>query len=120
MKEYQLQKAVCKYLDLQGYLYCSSNGGHYQKYHSIRNKQKATGYRKGIPDLILYEPVRKLDSEEYFHGLAIELKVGYNKPTKEQWYWILELRKRDWIAEVCYDLDNAISVIETYMGGFIK
>ena len=30
------------------------------------------------------------------------------------------LRQKDYIAEVCYDLDSAISVIETYMGGFIK
>ena len=44
MKEYQLQKAVCKYLDLQGYLYCATMGGQYQKYHSQRNKAKATGY----------------------------------------------------------------------------
>ena len=120
MKEYQLQKAVCKYLDLRGVLYCSTMGGQYQKYHSQRNKAKATGYRKGIPDLIIYEPIKKLDSDEYFHGLAIELKVGYNKPTEDQWHWILELRKRDYIAEVCHDLDNAISVIETYMGGYIK
>ena len=29
MKEYQLQKAVCKYLDLQNVLYCGSMGGNY-------------------------------------------------------------------------------------------
>ncbi len=120
MKEYQLQKAVCKYLDLQGYLYCASMNGQYQKYHSQRNKAKATGMKKGVPDLFIYEPIKKLDSDEYFHGLAIELKVGYNKPTKYQWAWIEMLRQKDYIAEVCYDLDSAISVIETYMGGFIK
>ena len=69
---------------------------------------------------IIYEPIKKLDSDEYFHGLAIELKVGYNKPTEHQWYWIEMLRQKDYIAEVCYDLDTAIDVIETYMGGFIK
>jgi len=120
MKEYQLHKEVCKYLDLQGYLYCSTMGGHYQKYHSIRNRQKETGYRKGIPDLIIYEPIKKYKSNEYWHGLAIELKVGYNKPTEHQWYWNKQLNKRDYIAEICYDLDSAISVIETYMGGWIK
>jgi len=121
LKEYQLQKAVCKYLDLQGYLYCSTLGGQYQKYHSQRNRAKYGGYKRGIPDIIIYEPIKKYESEnEYWHGLAIELKVGYNKPTKEQWYWNEQLNKRDYIAEICYDLDNAISVIETYMGGFIK
>ena len=71
MKEYQLQKAVCKYLDLQGYLYCSTLGGQYQKYQSQRNRAKYGGYKRGIPDIIIYEPIKKLDSEEYFHGLAI-------------------------------------------------
>ena len=46
MKEYQLQKAVCKYLDLQGYLYCSTLGGQYQKYHSQRNRAKYGGYKR--------------------------------------------------------------------------
>tara|TARA_B100000519_G_scaffold3813_2_gene3742 strand:- start:1347 stop:1691 length:345 start_codon:yes stop_codon:yes gene_type:complete len=114
MKEYELQKAVCKYLDLQGYLYCSTMGGQYQKYHSQRNKAKATGYKKGIPDIIIYEPIGK------WHGLAIELKVGYNKPTQHQWYWNEQLNKRGYISEICYDLDTAIAVIETYMSGYIK
>tara|TARA_R100001594_G_scaffold69220_1_gene103602 strand:+ start:184 stop:546 length:363 start_codon:yes stop_codon:yes gene_type:complete len=120
MKEYQLQKAVCKYLDLQGYLYCATMGGQYQKYHSQRNKAKATGYKKGIPDIIIYEPVKKYQSDEYWHGLALELKVGYNKPTEHQWFWINLLRKKEYIAEVCYDLDTAISIVETYMNGYIK
>ena len=100
MKEYQLQKAVCKYLDLQGYLYCATMGGQYQKYHSQRNKAKATGYKRGIPDIIIYEPVKKYQSDKYWHGLALELK--------------------EYIAEVCYDLDTAISIVETYMSGYIK
>ena len=46
MKEYQLQKAVCKYLDLQNVLYCGSMGGQYQIYRSQRVKAKMTGYKK--------------------------------------------------------------------------
>ena len=120
MKEHQLQKAVCKYLDLQGYLYCASMNGQYQKYHSQRNRAKATGLKRGVPDLFIYEPIKKYESDEYWHGLAIELKVGYNKPTEDQWYWNEQLNKRDYRSEICYDLDNTISVIETYMGGYIK
>ena len=118
MKEYQLQKAVCKYLDLQGYLYCATMGGQYQKYHSQRNKAKATGYKRGFPDLFIYE-ISKIGKKIYC-GLAIELKVGYNKPTEHQWFWINLLRKKEYIAEVCYDLDTAISIVETYMSGYIK
>ena len=40
MKEYQLQKAVCKYLDLNNVLYCGSMGGNYQAHISQRIKAK--------------------------------------------------------------------------------
>ena len=112
--EYQLQKAVCKYLDLSNILYCGSMGGNYQPHVSVRMRAKKSGYKRGFPDLFIYEPVGK------FHGLAIELKVGKNRATKEQLKWRDELNKRGYVAEICHGLDNAISVIETYLGGFIE
>jgi len=109
MKEYQLQKAVCKYLDLQGYLYCSTMGGQYQKYHSQRNKAKQTGYKKGFPDLFIYEP------RGSYHGLAIELKVGYNKPTIEQLNWLQNLTDKGYLATTCRGIDEALKTIEGYL-----
>ena len=109
MKEYQLQKAVCKYLDLQGYLYCASMNGQYQKYLSQRNKAKATGMKKGVPDLFIYEP------RGSYHGLAIELKTGYNKASKPQLYWQKELIKRGYKAEICTGIDEALDTINTYL-----
>ena len=109
MKEYKLQKAVCKYLDLQNILYCGSMGGQYQIFKSQRMKAKATGYKRGFPDLMIYEPRGK------YHGLAIELKVGYNKATKEQLWWKEELNKRGYVAEVCNGLDNALEIISKYL-----
>tara|TARA_R110002012_G_scaffold167637_1_gene331104 strand:+ start:557 stop:922 length:366 start_codon:yes stop_codon:yes gene_type:complete len=111
--EYQLQKAVCKYLDIQGILFCASMGGQYQKYHSQRNRAKASGYKRGMPDLFIYEPVGK------WHGLAIELKVGYNRATKEQLYWRNELNKRGYVAEICNGLDETLEVINRYLKGKI-
>ena len=69
MKEYNLQKAICKYLDLNKVLYCASLGGQYQIFRSQRIKAKASGYKKGFPDIFIYEssPCGK------YHGLAIEL-----------------------------------------------
>lgn len=113
MKEYELQKAICKYLDLNNVLYCGSMGGQYQKFHSQRNKSKATGYKRGFPDIFIYEP------RGSYYGLAIELKVGKNRATKEQLKWRDELNKRGYVAEICYGLE-AIDVIETYLNGFIK
>ena len=109
MKEYQLQKAVCKYLDLQNVLYCGSMGGQYQVHYSQRIKAKKSGYKRGFPDLFIYEPKGK------YHGLEIELKVGYNKPTKEQLYWQKELIKRQFKAEICTGIDEALEVINKYL-----
>ena len=46
MKEYQLQKAVCKYLDLNNVLYCGSMGGQYQVHMSQRIKAKKVDIKK--------------------------------------------------------------------------
>jgi hypothetical protein len=117
MKEYQLQKAVCKYLDLQNVLYCGSMGGQYQKFHSQRNKAKATGYKRGFPDLFIYE-ISKIDKKLYC-GLAIELKVGYNKATNEQRWWRDQLKDRGYKAEICTGIDEAVAVIDRYLKGKI-
>tara|TARA_Y100000592_G_C5209257_1_gene194185 strand:+ start:132 stop:470 length:339 start_codon:yes stop_codon:yes gene_type:complete len=108
MKEYQLQKAVCKYLDLQNVLYCGSMGGQYQVHMSQRIKAKKSGYKKGFPDLFIYEP------NEQYCGLAIELKVGYNKATKEQLYWIEQLNKKGYKAVVCNGIDETLEQIKDY------
>ena len=68
--EYQLQKAVVEWL---GYsysdkLFCASAGG-MRTNMTTAKKMKATGYKKGFPDLFIYERNKK------FNGLAIELKV---------------------------------------------
>ena len=109
MKEYQLQKAICKYLDLQNVLYCGSMGGQYQVHYSQRIKAKKSGYKRGFPDLFIYEP------RGNYHGLAIELKIGYNKANKEQLYWQKELIKRGYKAEICTGIDEALDTINTYL-----
>jgi hypothetical protein len=114
MKEYQLQKAVCKYLDLQNVLYCGSMGGQYQVHFSQRIKAKKSGYKKGFPDLFIYEPRGE------YHGLAIELKTGYNKASKPQLHWQRELNKRGYKAEICTGIDEALEVINDYLKGVIK
>ena len=92
MTEYQLQKSVCKYLDLKGVLYCASMGGQYQPHFSQRIKAKKSGYKRGFPDIFIYESVGE------FHGLAIELKVGKNRATKDQLKCQKELNDRGYRA----------------------
>ena len=107
--EYQLQKAVCKYLDLSNILYCGSMGGNYQPHVSVRMRAKNSGYKRGFPDLFIYEPRGE------YHGLAIELKVGYNKPTKEQLEWIEQLNKRKYKAVVCRGIDETLFELQNYL-----
>jgi hypothetical protein len=114
MTEYELQKAICKYLDLKGVLYCASMGGQYQPHFSQRIKAKKSGYKRGTPDLFIYEPVGK------FHGLAIELKVGKNRATKDQLKWRDELNKRNYVSEICNGIDETLKVINQYLNNKIK
>jgi len=117
-KEYQLQKAVCAYLDLKGVLYCGSMGGQYQAHFSQRIKAKATGYKKGFPDLFIYE-IARIDNTIYA-GLAIELKTKTGRPTVEQIEWIKQLQKRGYMASICKGIDEALELIENYINNKIK
>jgi hypothetical protein len=118
MKEYELQKAVCKYLDLNNILYCGSMGGQYQIHFSQRIKAKKSGYKKGFPDLFIYE-ISKIDNNIYA-GLAIELKTKKGRPTEEQIYWINELNKRGYMASICRGIDEALEVIDRYLKGKVE
>ena len=113
MKEYQLQKEVCKYLDFLQVLYCASLGGQYQVYKSQRIKAVKSGYKKGFPDLFIYE-IAKIENEIYA-GLAIELKTKKGRPTPQQIYWITELNNRGYKAAICKGLNEAIELIELYI-----
>lgn len=72
---------------------------------------KKAGVRSGVPDLCI--PVAVGD----FHGLYIEMKVGKNKPTDNQLYWLLLLRRQGYMTAVCYGGDEAIAVIKNYLKG---
>ena len=114
MKEYELQKAVIKYINYKypKLLYCASVGG-VRTSMKQAIKMKQTGYKKGMPDLFIYEPVAP------YHGLAIEMKVKKGRPTKEQLWWRNELNKRNYISEISYGLDDTITIIDRYMSGKI-
>ncbi len=111
MTEYQLQKAVVNYLDYNGVLFCGSMGGQYQAHISQRVKAKKSGYKRGFPDIFIYEPINE------FKGLAIELKIGKNKASKHQLYWCTELLRRGYAAEICTGLEQTLHIINIYLAG---
>ena len=107
--EYELQKAVVKWLGYKypGLLYCASAGG-VRTSMTQAKKMKATGYKKGFPDLFIYEPNKK------YNGLALELKVKGNYASKHQKEWLINLEKRGYYAKCVKGFDETIEIINKY------
>lgn len=83
------------------------NGGSRNKIEAA--KLKAQGVKAGVPDVWL--PVAR----GAFHGLVIEMKVGKNKPTKEQKEFLHALIDQSYCSEVCYGWEEAREAIERYL-----
>ena len=107
-KEDILQMAVARYLDYINVLWCHvANERKTSIQAGARLKKK--GVKSGVPDCLIFEP------KGNFIGLAIELKIKPNKPSKNQKEWMKNLTNKGWFCSVCYDIDDAINTIETYL-----
>ena len=89
-------------------IFAIPNGG--KRHIGTARKLKASGTKSGIPDIFLSVP--KKDK----HGLFIELKVGKNKTSTNQNWWIYSLRAEGYAVEVCYGFDEARDAIVSYLG----
>ncbi len=72
-------------------------------------KLKDMGVLAGWPDLMICK-----QSVNYV-GLAIELKVKPNKPSKHQKLVLERLELNGWLALVVYDLDEFMQLIDGYI-----
>jgi len=110
MKEQDLHNSIVEYLNLYPHiLWTSTLGGIFLGRGNY--KQKAIikkHYKKGVPDILIFEPNKK------YHGLMVELKVKYNKPSKHQKLWIANLSARRYKAVVCYSLEEFIELFTEY------
>ena len=110
LKEQELHNTIIEYLRCYPHiLWTSTLGGIYLGKGNW--KQKALikrHYKKGVPDILIFEPNNK------YHGLMVELKVKYNKPSKHQKLWIANLTARGYKAVVCYKLEEFIKIFEKY------
>lgn len=83
---------------------------------NIAKRMKEEGVRSGVPDIFL--PVvkeRGMHSPDVESGLWIEMKVGKNKPSEQQMWWLKELELQGYRAMVCYSAEEAIAEIEDYL-----
>lgn len=110
--EYLLQKSLIHYLTFSypKVLYCASAGG---VRTSMRQaiKMKATGYKKGFPDLFIYE------AKNGFNGFALEVKTLKGVASPEQKKWRDDLISRGYSAHICKGLDECIKAIDEYLDG---
>lgn len=115
MTEHQVQSALinwwairCKFYRLPEFaLFATPNGGNRNAATGAMLKRE--GVRRGIPDLMLSVP------NKHYHGLFIEMKVGSNKPSKEQREVMQHLINKGYATAVCYDWKVAADLIDEYL-----
>lgn len=73
-----------------------------------RYKMKFLGAKAGIPDVMIFSPNKE------FNGLAIELKVGYNKPSDNQKKWLKDLKNSGWHTTWSNDIESVYKLIDNY------
>ena len=109
-KEDKLQHSVMEYIGFQYpnvYAIHVANEGKRSQFE--RFKFKYLGGKAGVPDILIFR------SNGIRNGLAIELKVGYNKPTDSQKESLEKLRKENWECHWTNDYDKTIEIIDKYL-----
>ena len=78
--EMMLQIMFVQYLNKLDIIYCASAGGMRTDPRTAR-QMKASGYKRGFPDVFIYEP------RHGYHGLSIELKskTGLASDYQKEW-----------------------------------
>lgn len=79
-----------------------ANGGH--RHISTAERLKREGVRPGVPDVMIPVAICDSDGDGYlYYGMALELKVGNNKLTHTQAWYMNELVNRGWKCVVVRD-----------------
>ena len=110
MSEKELQEATAELLDTLGLVWFHpANEGRRSVQYAVMLKR--AGLKSGVPDVLIFNPLPGYP----WKGIAIELKVGYNKQTQEQILWQRRLEGEcNWIYFVCRSIDEVIKVLEKY------
>jgi hypothetical protein len=108
-KEDHLQHQVMTYFAYQypeALVFHPMNEGKRTRFE--RFKFKFLGGMAGVSDIICFTP------NAFKGGLAIELKVGSNKPTALQKVFLERLEKCNWEVHWCNTYEKAIEIIDNY------
>lgn len=109
-EEDKLQCAVAELLDTLDWQYnhCPLEGRRSPRTGALLKKK---GMKKGVPDVMIYEEWTNAMGYPEGHGVAIELKIGRNKPTKFQCEWLDALEQRGWKVATCRTLAEVQHVL---------
>jgi len=99
-----LQKNNTPELEL---IFAIPNGG--LRNPRVAGRLKLEGVRPGVPDLMFAYPNGK------YHGLYIEMKWGYAKPSKSQKEWHKRLRDAGYKVVIPYSCQEAIDETNAYL-----
>jgi hypothetical protein len=107
--EHDIQVCVVDYLDAMEVppLYSATVGG-VRVAMQTALRMKRAGYRKGIPDLLIFEP------RNGYSGLALEIKTSVGRASTHQEEWIKKLNERGWKAVIVKGYEACIEAIDTY------
>lgn len=109
-KEDKLQHRIISYLKFQYpkvlYTHVPNEG---KRSVFERYKFKYLGAKAGVPDLLIFKP------NKIYCGLALELKIGNNKPTKLQKEWLKDLENNNWLALCLNNYEEIIEIIDKYL-----
>ena len=109
--EFEAQCRLDKYIE-ENYpdvLFCASAGGARTSISEAK-RMKATGYKRGFPDVFIYEP------RGGFHGLSIEMKKEKGGVvSKHQKQWKEDLIRRGYKATIARGFDAAVEILEDYL-----
>lgn len=106
--EYDFQVAVARLLDASG-LDWFHTPNEAKRSIGLGVKLKRAGLKSGIPDVVIITPT-KLGHV----GLCIELKVGKNKMTNNQYLWKDKLLNSGWAYFLAYGMDEVESILKKY------
>ena len=109
--EYDIQRRLTEYIDttFPDVLWCASAGGARTSMREAK-RIKAAGYKKGFPDVFVYEP------RGDHHGLSIELKRPKGgRVSPDQKRWREELEGRGFMATIARGYDEAVAILNEYL-----
>ena len=106
LTEYQEQCLLVQYLELKGFLFSKPAQETFTRSWSIKMKNKMSGVRPGVPDMLIILPTKRL--------LFIEMKRSKGgRISPEQIKWIKELNECNGVIAVeAHGFDEAKKIID--------